>query len=143
MKPRLTCVDKSDCNVDPQTDAGHALEIAYSPAATIAEGVRDAASRTAGNVLCFLPGAPEIYRASAAVQSVAASLQAEVVPLHGGLDSSEQDRALAPGGRRRIILATNIAETSLTVPGVSAVVDTGRGHTQADLLGGCEAGVGH
>ena len=49
----------------------------------------------------------------------------EIVPLHGSLEPAEQDRALAPVSNRRIILATNIAETSLTVPGVTAVVDTG------------------
>jgi ATP-dependent helicase HrpB len=48
----------------------------------------------------------------------------EIVPLHGSLDADAQDRALRPSGRRRVILATNIAETSLTVPGVSTVVDT-------------------
>jgi len=104
---------------------GHPLEIVYSPNTTIAEAVRDVASKSAGQVLCFLPGAPEIYRASASVESAVALFQADVVPLHGGLDSAEQDRALAPVSRRRIILATNIAETSITVPGVSAVVDSG------------------
>ena len=49
----------------------------------------------------------------------------EIVPLHGSLEPAEQDRALAHVSNRRIILATNIAETSLTVPGVTAVVDTG------------------
>jgi ATP-dependent helicase HrpB len=104
---------------------GHPLEIAYSPNFTIAEAVRDVAPTNAGQVLCFLPGAPEIYRALWSVQTAVASFQADVVPLHGGLDSAEQDRALAPVTHRRIILATNIAETSLTVPGVSAVVDSG------------------
>jgi ATP-dependent helicase HrpB len=104
---------------------GHSLEIAYSPNFTIAEAVRDVAPTNAGQVLCFLPGAPEIYRALSSVQTAVASFQADVVPLHGGLDSAEQDRALAPVTHRRIILATNIAETSLTVPGVSAVVDSG------------------
>lgn len=103
----------------------HSLEIGYSPTTTIAEAVRDVASKSAGQVLCFLPGAPEIYRASASVQSAVASFQADVVPLHGGLASAEQDRALALVTHRRVILATNIAETSLTVPGVSAVVDSG------------------
>src|SRR5206468_809712 len=49
----------------------------------------------------------------------------QIVPLHGSMDADEQDRALAPTDRRRIIVATNIAETSLTVPGVTAVVDSG------------------
>src|SRR6185295_2028095 len=49
----------------------------------------------------------------------------EIVPLHGSLDADEQDLALRPSTRRRIIVATNIAETSLTVPGVTAVIDAG------------------
>jgi ATP-dependent helicase HrpB len=69
-------------------------------------------------VLCFLPGAREIEQARGA-------LTGDVVALHGSLEGAAQDAALRPGPGRRVILATNIAETSLTVPGVSAVVDTG------------------
>ena len=78
-------------------------------------------------MLCFLPGAAEINRAA---RDVAAALAAssepiEIVELYGSLDARAQDRALEPSSRRRVILATNIAETSLTVPGVAAVVDVG------------------
>jgi ATP-dependent helicase HrpB len=103
----------------------HPIEIAYAPGLPLAGAVRDVAERTPGHILCFLPGAPEILRATAAVQATVAPLGGEVVPLHGGLESAEQDRAIAPVERRRVILATNIAETSLTVPGVTGVVDTG------------------
>jgi ATP-dependent helicase HrpB len=90
----------------------------------IAAAAAEALSSTNGHVLCFLPGAPEIRRALDDVRrTVGAGL--EVVELHGSLDSAAQDAALAPAAARRVILATNIAETSLTVPGVSAVVDTG------------------
>jgi ATP-dependent helicase HrpB len=102
---------------------GHPLEIQYTPNVPLAEAVRDASTRTDGQILCFLPGAPEIHRAMPSVQ--ASMLHGDVVALHGGLDSTEQDRAIAAVGHRRVILATNIAETSLTVPGVSAVVDSG------------------
>jgi ATP-dependent helicase HrpB len=73
-------------------------------------------------VLAFLPGAAEIRRAAEELQG----LDVEVLPLHGSLDADAQDAALAPAPRRKVILATNIAETSLTVEGVSVVVDGGQ-----------------
>ncbi len=103
----------------------HRIEIAYTPAASLVAAVGDLSARTTGQILCFLPGAPEIHRSMPAVQAAVAPLGGEVVPLHGGLESAEQDRAIAPVDHRRVILATNVAETSLTVPGVTAVVDTG------------------
>lgn len=102
----------------------HPLDIRYLPGATMADAVRDAANTPARRILCFLPGAPEIRRALPDVQAVVAG-DIDVVPLYGTMDAGAQDAALAEGGARRIILATNIAETSLTVPGVSAVVDSG------------------
>jgi ATP-dependent helicase HrpB len=99
------------------------LAIAYRPELRLAEGAREAATRTAGQILCFLPGAPEIRRA---LPDVARALPGvDVVELHGSLDASAQDDAIAAVDHRRVILATNIAETSLTVPGVQAVVDSG------------------
>ena len=90
------------------------------------DGGRAAASLWAhsrGTVLCFLPGAPEIHRAESEVRRAVHA--AEVVTLYGGLPADEQDARHCRRPTRRIILATNIAETSLTVPGVDAVVDTG------------------
>jgi HrpA-like RNA helicase len=72
--------------------------------------------------LCFLPGAREIDRAATEL----ASVDAAVLPLHGSLDVDAQERALAPSARRKVILATNIAETSLTVEGVTTVIDSGQ-----------------
>ena len=71
------------------------------------------------------PGAREIERARTELTSGSPVLDAEVLPLHGSLDGDAQDAALRPSARRRVILATNLAETSLTVPGVSTVVDGG------------------
>jgi ATP-dependent RNA helicase HrpB len=93
------------------------VEVRYRPNATI----RDALTDTSGDVLCFLPGAREIERARAEL----ATADALVLPLHGQLDVDEQERALAPAARRKIILATNVAETSLTVEGVTDVIDAG------------------
>ena len=74
-----------------------------------------------GDVLAFLPGVAEIRRTAAALDGI----DADVLPLHGRLPAAEQDRALTPGPRRRIVLSTAVAESSLTVPGVRAVVDAG------------------
>jgi ATP-dependent helicase HrpB len=74
-----------------------------------------------GDVLAFLPGAGEI----AAVAGRLAGVDADVVPLHGRQSGTAQDAALRPGPRRRVVLATAVAESSLTVPGVRAVVDAG------------------
>jgi ATP-dependent helicase HrpB len=73
----------------------------------------------AGDVLVFLPGGREIDRAAAELR------EHETYPLHGSLDVDAQERALAPSSGRKIILATNIAETSLTVDGVTTVIDSG------------------
>jgi ATP-dependent helicase HrpB len=102
----------------------HPLAIDYRPAQSIAAAVGELLKETRGSVLCFLPGAPEINRALPDVRG-AAGPGVDVVPLHGSLPADEQDRALVDGPRRRVILATNIAETSLTVPGVTAVIDSG------------------
>jgi ATP-dependent helicase HrpB len=101
----------------------HPLVVEYSPGLLVDAAVSSLLPRTSGNLLCFLPGAPEIRRVLPAVRAVAPGV--DVVELHGSLDAGGQDAALRQTGGRRVILATNIAETSLTVPGVSAVVDTG------------------
>jgi ATP-dependent helicase HrpB len=105
--------------------AVHPLTIEYSEGASILDAVSDVLPRTSGQVLCFLAGAREIERARTELAPIAPS-GLEVVPLHGSLDGDAQDAAIAASAARRVILATNIAETSLTVPGVTAVVDTGQ-----------------
>src|SRR6185295_11516999 len=76
---------------------------------------------TPGDVLVFLPGAADIRRAADAL----APRGLDVLPLHGDLPLDAQERALRPGPRRRIVLATNVAETAVTVEGVTVVVDSG------------------
>jgi ATP-dependent helicase HrpB len=78
-----------------------------------------------GDILTFLPGVPEIARAQAACAALAQAHNLCVLPLHGGLHAAAQDRVVAPRGQRRLILATNIAETSVTIAGVTWVIDSG------------------
>lgn len=86
-----------------------------------ARAIRSALAAGEGDILAFLPGMGEIRRTEAAL----AGCGALVLPLHGDLPPAEQDRALTPAEQRRVVLATSIAETSLTVPGVRIVVDGG------------------
>ncbi|MFC8953441.1 ATP-dependent helicase HrpB [Streptomyces sp. NPDC057101] len=90
----------------------------------VAATVRLAMERHEGDVLCFLPGTGEIARTA----GLLAGVDAEVLQLHGRAPAAVQDAVLRgpePGGRRRVVLATSVAESSLTVPGVRIVVDSG------------------
>jgi ATP-dependent helicase HrpB len=93
-------------------------------AARVAGAVRGLLAEP-GDVLVFLPGAAEIRRTAEALAPLAAAARIDVLPLHGDLPLEAQERALRPGTRRRVVLATNVAETALTVEGVTAVVDSG------------------
>ncbi|MDR3763987.1 MAG: ATP-dependent helicase HrpB [Acidobacteriota bacterium] len=78
-----------------------------------------------GDILAFLPGAAEIHRAMRQCAALARRANLLVLPLHGSLTPAEQDRALAPAAQRKLVLATNVAESSITVEGVTAVIDSG------------------
>src|SRR5690606_26000499 len=81
-----------------------------------------------GDLLVFLPGMAEIRRVEGELRSSVlrtSNSVAEVMILHGELTREEQDRALKPASKRKVILSTNIAESSVTIPGVNTVVDTG------------------
>ncbi|MBX7116876.1 MAG: ATP-dependent helicase HrpB [Myxococcaceae bacterium] len=78
-----------------------------------------------GHVLVFLPGAAEIRRAHEACAEVASRHQLELHTLHGELAAAEQDRALRPSTKRKVIFSTNVAETSVTIEGIAAVIDSG------------------
>ncbi|WP_027944780.1 ATP-dependent helicase HrpB [Amycolatopsis taiwanensis] len=106
------------------------VEVAYLPPgrderleARVARAVHSALSETDGDVLAFLPGVAEISRVSGMLADLS---EVDVMPLHGRLGTAAQDAALRPGPRRRVVLATAVAESSLTVPGVVAVVDSGQ-----------------
>ena len=104
------------------------VELHYEPRtderplpARVRGAVVRALAQTDGDVLVFLPGVREIRRCEEALEGVAA----EVLPLFGDLPPEAQDAALRPGAGRRVVLATNVAESSVTLPGVTAVVDAG------------------
>ncbi|SHI48295.1 ATP-dependent helicase HrpB [Malonomonas rubra DSM 5091] len=105
------------------------VDICYLPqkdneslvAATVS-GIRRALQETSGDILAFLPGEGEIRRCT---QDLIGLDNLAVCPLYGNLPFSEQERAIQPAQQRKIVLATNIAETSLTIEGISVVVDSG------------------
>lgn len=117
------------------TSAGrsHPVDIHYAaresdapPAETLVRGVLAALRAESGDVLAFLPGSGEIRRAAATLTAELGD-RVSVLPLYGELPFAEQQRALQPDarGRRRVVLATSIAETSLTIDGIRVVVDAG------------------
>lgn len=92
------------------------------PAEAAAREARRMLDHTDGDVLVFLPGVGEIHAAQRALD---APRDVDVHLLYGDLDPARQDDVLAPSTRRKVVLATNVAETSVTIPGVTGVVDTG------------------
>lgn len=85
-----------------------------------------------GDILVFLPGAAEIRRAARECESLAARPDLLVLPLHGDLSPAEQDRAVSPALKRKVILSTNVAESSITIEGVTAVIDSGLARIASD-----------
>jgi ATP-dependent helicase HrpB len=127
---------RGDAPVLEVAGTAHPVDVRYTPPVRgeriegcVARAVRAALAEGDGDVLAFLPGVAEIRRTAAALEGVDvdgdADGDADVLALHGRLPAAEQDRALRPGPRRRVVLATAVAESSLTVPGVRAVVDAG------------------
>ncbi len=114
-----------DCPVIDVPGTRHPLTVTYGPGQMMAEALNEMLPTSRGNALCFLPGISEIARAAREAEPVATRHGVEVLQLYGAMESDAQDAALSPSSRRRVILATNIAETSLTVPNVSIVIDTG------------------
>jgi ATP-dependent helicase HrpB len=91
----------------------------------IVSAVRTATADDSGDVLVFLPGSGDIRRALTALEPLAAERGLLVLPLHGDLPIAEQARAVEAAGRRKVVLSTNVAETSVTIDGVTTVVDSG------------------
>jgi len=111
-----------DCPVISVPGRQFPLRVEYQPGVSVDAAVRSVLPSASGAILCFLPGAREIERAAEALKH----LGVPVFALHGSLPANAQDDALAPGGGVRVILATNLAETTLTVPDVTVVIDTGQ-----------------
>lgn len=86
-------------------------------------GIRHALKESKGDILAFLPGTGEIRRCHQQLRDL--STKIDLRPLYGGLPFADQEAAILPGKRRRVVLATNIAETSLTIEGIESVVDSG------------------
>lgn len=107
----------------PPTDARAPLpdRVAHG----IAQALATEPAGERGDLLAFLPGLEEIRRSARAIEPIARREDLLVLPLHGSLSAEDQDRALRPADRRKVILSTNVAETSLTIAGVSTVIDTG------------------
>ena len=118
---RLFPVDVRWC--PPPTPIAPALGLRVDPKLLdhVATTIRRALADGDGDVLACLPGAREIDTVAGRLRGI----DADVVPLHGRQSGNTQDAALRPGPRRRVVLATAVAESSLTVPGVRAVVDAG------------------
>ncbi|ADV28895.1 ATP-dependent helicase HrpB [Pseudoxanthomonas suwonensis 11-1] len=112
----------------------HPVEVSHFPArrdesleAQARRAVEQALAQHPGDVLVFLPGQREIARVGAALEAVSLPGAVEVLALHGELPVEQQSKVLqpAPDGRRRVVLATNVAESSVTLPGVRVVIDSG------------------
>ncbi len=88
-------------------------------------GIETVLQQTTGDVLVFLPGVGEIMKTRSELEPLSRRHNLEVLPLFGDMTPEEQDRVLSPCDRRKIVLSTNVAETSVTIEGVTAVVDTG------------------
>ncbi|OLR89656.1 ATP-dependent helicase HrpB [Actinokineospora bangkokensis] len=121
-----TLADLLDAPVITVDAVAHPVAETYVPPqrgerveSTVARAVRTALSAVDGDVLAFLPGVGEIRRVAGMLSDL------DVVELHGRLPLDRQSAALRPGEGRRVVLATSVAESSLTVPGVRAVVDSG------------------
>ena len=145
VRPELKCVVMS-ATVDPGAISAYLggcpvvdsqgrafpVEVKYRPrrndtavSLAVADAVRAVLEEVAGDVLAFLPGLREIRQCADDLESFAREHGIAVLPLHGDLPPEQQDRALQRLDRRKVVLATNVAETSVTVDGVTAVVDSG------------------
>ena len=101
------------------------VETRYLGDVPMAAAVSRALRETSGDILCFLPGEGEIRRTAEALAASGGASGARVLPLYGALPAEEQDAVFSPCGARKVILATSIAETSVTIPGIACVIDSG------------------
>ncbi|MCA9066608.1 MAG: ATP-dependent RNA helicase, partial [Planctomycetaceae bacterium] len=121
------------CPVIQSAGRLHPVQIRYSRgplhrreiAEKVAEAVCSAVDSYSGDMLVFLPGVGEIRQVNRLLEDMARKQQLAVMPLFGDLPAEEQDRVLNPIEQRKIVLATNVAETSVTIEGITIVIDSG------------------
>jgi ATP-dependent helicase HrpB len=125
-----------DCPVFVSEGRPQPVQVSYQPRpanvpwpVAVAQAVADLLQRTDGDLLAFLPGLNEIRQAARHLEPLAQEFSLAVLPLHGDLPAEQQDAALLPQKRRKVVLATNVAETSVTIEGITGVVDTGLART--------------
>lgn len=118
-------VVESEGRLFPVEERYFPLESRESAEDHLQRSVAAALDDSPGNILVFLPGAAEMHRARSRMESWIHTLGLDLHDLHGSLTPQDQDLALSGSGRRRVILSTNVAESSVTVDGVTGVVDTG------------------
>ncbi len=126
----------NDCPLVECAVRSHPVKVEYCDAALPRDaaqravwGVEHLLARVRGDLLVFLPGVGEIRSAMRLLTDRGLGASADILPLYADLDPSAQQRAVAPGPRRKIVLATNVAETSITIDGIEGVVDTGLART--------------
>lgn len=123
LSGRVLSAEGRQYPVDVRYVGGSRLPTARGLTDRVVDAVSEAWSAS-GDILVFLPGRREISDAEVALRRDR-RLDAEIVPLHGSLPAEAQDRVFAPGAKRRVILSTNVAETSVTLPRIGVVVDSG------------------
>ena len=132
------------CRIIESEGRLYPVEIRYTPqlpgqslTGSVAQGVEQLLDQADGDVLVFLPGVGEIRRTAVELASLASRRNLDVRQLYGDLPAEQQDAVLRPSDRRKVVLATNVAETSVTIAGITGVLDTGLARIQR-----CDPAVG-
>ncbi|MBO4208963.1 ATP-dependent RNA helicase HrpA, partial [Micromonospora echinofusca] len=128
-RPLIEAADDSDGDVDEGGRGGEDTDTVRDQIQAIGDAVEELAAEGPGDILVFLSGEREIRDTADALAKLVEKKpllrHTEILPLYARLSTAEQHRVFAPHGGRRVVLATNVAETSLTVPGIKYVVDPG------------------
>ena len=126
----------AECTTLSSEGRSFAVETSYLPRpdvrslpTLVREGVLATLPKTPGDLLVFLPGVGEIRRCQEHLEPDARKMDFQIKTLYGDLPPEQQDAVLRPSSRRRVILATNVAETSITIDGVTGVIDSGKVRT--------------
>jgi len=122
----------SDCPVIQSSGRNYPVAIEYLPyqekislEQKVANGVRHCVKNSSGHILAFLPGVREIKKAKELLETFASEQELLLMPLYGEMSLEEQSLVLQESQKRKIVLATNVAETSITINGITAVIDSG------------------